>query len=195
MFLFTGFTWAQSGTDARNMNIPSTASELDSLEKIQSMGPSQPQIRLHYNLGLLDRFSSYLYFRTGSSSNDSSQYQGVEPSFFSKPSESLYRVPIGWFGSDFKKAISDNSEAKRIMAFYYLRKTATVLMLAGSMVTGTLTFVGLQEREYFFGEYRNSHILFGAGLTFGLVGGSIIPELFNRGKIRRAAQIYNKSYN
>ncbi|MFC1584460.1 hypothetical protein ACFL5V_02815 [Fibrobacterota bacterium] len=180
------------GLDSRNMDIPTNDKEIKkSLEDLKKS--DDRKIRLHYKIELSDRMAAMLYSRTlGENLEENFGYVGVEPVSFTKPADGLYKAPLGAWGWRLKKAMRDNPKAYNIMANYQLRSMLASIMLVAGFTTGIATTIGLINNQYFFGEKRNEHLVWGVGTTLGFFTMWTIPKLFNRGKIYKAFKIYNK---
>jgi len=187
--------FSQNPYDSRNMSIPINASEIDSIGNLQASNPGEKPIRLHFNIGLLEKVTGFVFTqgRIETVLDSTSNYMGIEPRSFSKPSQSLYKIPIGILAAPFREAIKDDPEALSLVNRYRLLKTTTALLLTTAAFSGFMTVAGVLGKEYNFGNTRDGHIIFGTGLTFGFVGIAIIPTLFNRGKIQKAAKVYNRN--
>lgn len=193
IFLIVSMGLGQTAFDSRNMEIPIEQTQIDSLSRVQSINKGENSLRLHYNIGVLEKVTGFVFTqsRIESELDSNTRYMGIEPHSFSKPSQSLFKIPIGFMATNFKKAIQDDPEASGVVTQYRLLKTSTALLLISSFVAGFITVSGVLSEEYTLGQTKDSHIIIGSGLTFGLVGVSIIPSLFNRGKIQKATRIYN----
>ncbi len=179
--------------DSRNMYIPRSDEEMNKALNDMIQTQKQPQIRLHYRVGVYEKFTSILYTYSSVNNKDSSMgYMGIEPVSFSKPSASIYKQSVGFWGRNLKTAVKDNARAHKIMKGYQTRSIISSTLLTMGATAAFLTASGLSSDSPVFSNNMQGHLTIGAGATIGLLTLSIIPKLFNRGLIQKAVAIYNK---
>lgn len=211
---------AQSN-DGRNMGIPDMESIDTSGIETDSVQLDLARLRLHYRVGAYEKASSLFFGRSATPSEQDRNYGylGIEPVSFSKPNQSIYQRPVGWWGGNLLGAVQDHREATRIMQAYRTRAIISDALFVTGIISGLITvsgifadvpFWGKNEADIFGqrsdcleweGERHGSRCLkyesvvgYNMAITFTFLTSSLIPKLFNRGKIQKAVTIYNQQY-
>lgn len=226
MFILPSVVICQSeGLDARDMNIPDLETSDKLAELPDSIQLDLSQLRLHYRAGAYEKAARLFYTRSVGSENGANQfgYLGIEPVSFSKPSESVYQRPVGWWGGNIYDAVKDHRESRKIMQAYRVKAITSDILFVSGVLAGLITvsgifadvpFWGKNETDIFgqkgdclepervngqktgvcIGDKYESQVGYNFAVTFTLLTSSIIPKLFNRGKVQKAVYIYNKQY-
>ncbi len=171
----------------------------EQLEALSQMPPGEvrrlERVRLHYEkfffLTIYSRFGYWLPVDWDSTGYTESGFL-EEPAAFSKPSSSLYHVPISPLGTNLKRAVSDDPNAHALMGSYQRNQfiAGTFIAAGSATLAGMLLSVWLDKNAFWSPEKR---LIVGGTTGIGLLVTSSIPLYLNKGKIKRAIALYNGS--
>ncbi|MBF0433140.1 MAG: hypothetical protein HQK83_17810 [Fibrobacteria bacterium] len=188
------FILSANELDSRNIEIPTDSLELEqSIAKTSALA-KEPELLLHYQKGVSSKLAAFLFtWGKSTGGEDDLNKLGFTPDYFSKPSASMYKTSIGFWGGRLKNAVKDYPESYRVMEWYYFYSIISTLLVTAGSVTGLLTIGGIATENYYFSKKGShyDHTRYGTSITISLYLAWFIPKLINKGKIQKAQKLYN----
>jgi len=211
----------QTNLESRNLLIPDLESSDSNSQTVDSVTLDLSRLRLHYRMGAYEKAAAHFFGRTASQAERERNYGylGIEPISFSKPNQSIYQRPVGWWGGNLLDVVKDHRESYRIMKAYRTRAIVSDVLFVTGIVSGLITVGGIFADVPFWGknetdlfgqrgdclEWENgqrltrclkyeSQVGYNMAITFTFLTSSIVPKLFNRGKIQKSVYIYNQQF-